>query len=128
MQDLKSLLVVSYSRSAIGQTGDGHFSPVAAYDAMTDSVLVLDVARFKYPPYWISVSELYQAMIPCDEFTQQSRGWFVLEPPAHSDIYQGSVIRNESKRPAEQIPAVGDENPCPAHPVKVEFCPNNQSQ
>ena len=37
---------------ALLQTGDGHFSPVAGYHAGTDSVLVLDVARFKYPPYW----------------------------------------------------------------------------
>ena len=33
------------SRKGLDQTGDGHFSPLAAYDAASDSVLVLDVAR-----------------------------------------------------------------------------------
>jgi Phytochelatin synthase len=31
----------------LGQTGSGHFSPIAGYHAATDSVLILDVARFK---------------------------------------------------------------------------------
>lgn len=30
------------------QTGQGHFSPVAAHDPISDSVLILDTARFKY--------------------------------------------------------------------------------
>lgn len=38
---------ISFSRRVLGQTGDGHFSPVAAYDAESDSVLILDTARFK---------------------------------------------------------------------------------
>ena len=44
-------LVATFSRSVLGQTGDGHFSPIAGYDAQSDHVLVLDVARFKYPPW-----------------------------------------------------------------------------
>lgn len=47
-------LVASFARSALHQTGDGHFSPVAAYHPPSDSCLVLDVARFKYSPYWVS--------------------------------------------------------------------------
>jgi hypothetical protein len=35
-------LVVSYSRKAFSQTGDGHFSPVAGYHAARDLVLILD--------------------------------------------------------------------------------------
>ena len=37
----------------LGQTGDGHFSPIGGYDAASDQVLLLDVARFKYPPHWV---------------------------------------------------------------------------
>lgn len=33
-------LVVSYSRKALSQTGSGHFSPIAAWDPETESVLV----------------------------------------------------------------------------------------
>jgi len=40
-------VVASYDRRTLGQTGTGHFSPIAAIDDETDSVLVLDVARFK---------------------------------------------------------------------------------
>ena len=43
----RAILVVSFSRSALGQTGSGHFSPIAGYHAPTDSVLVIDIARFK---------------------------------------------------------------------------------
>lgn len=38
-------LVVSYSRRTLGQTGDGHFSPVGGYHAGRDLVLILDVVR-----------------------------------------------------------------------------------
>lgn len=40
-------IVASYDRATLGQTGAGHFSPIAAYDSKSDSALVLDVARFK---------------------------------------------------------------------------------
>ncbi len=47
--------VLSYSRSVLGQTGDGHFSPIGGYHPDRDLVLILDVARFKYPPHWVSL-------------------------------------------------------------------------
>ena len=71
--------VVAFARRTLGQTGDGHFSPIAAYHAATDSALVLDTARFKYPPYWVSTSLLWQAMKPVDSVTGQSRGFALLE-------------------------------------------------
>ncbi|CAB9503606.1 Glutathione gamma-glutamylcysteinyltransferase [Seminavis robusta] len=72
------LLVVSYSRKVLGQTGSGHFSPIAAYDAASDSVLVMDTARFKYGPHWVSVPLLWDAMKPVDPTTNRSRGYLVL--------------------------------------------------
>ena len=42
-----SALVVSYNRSALNQSGAGHFSPIGAYHPVDDMVLILDVARFK---------------------------------------------------------------------------------
>eukprot|EP00501_MAST-03F_sp_TOSAG23-6_P000658 GSMAST32.ASY1.ANO1.683.1 assembled CDS len=44
----QSIMIISYCRKILGQTGGGHFSPIAGYDAETDRVLILDVARFKY--------------------------------------------------------------------------------
>jgi hypothetical protein len=36
-------VIVSYSREALGQKGGGHFSPLGAYDEVSDSFLVMDV-------------------------------------------------------------------------------------
>lgn len=43
-------------RAKLGQSGSGHFSPIGAFDRDTDMVLIMDVARFKYPPHWVSSS------------------------------------------------------------------------
>ncbi|KXS18316.1 Phytochelatin-domain-containing protein, partial [Gonapodya prolifera JEL478] len=72
------LMVASFSRKAMGCTGDGHFSPVCAYHRGEDRVLVLDVARFKYPSYFASTRELYEAMKPIDKETNLPRGYFLL--------------------------------------------------
>ncbi|HET7133454.1 MAG TPA: phytochelatin synthase family protein [Gammaproteobacteria bacterium] len=72
------VLIVNYSRRAVGQTGDGHFSPVAGFDAATDQALVLDTARFKYPPHWMPVEALFAAMQARDADTGESRGWMLL--------------------------------------------------
>jgi glutathione gamma-glutamylcysteinyltransferase len=73
------VLVAGYSRKELGQTGSGHFSPVGGYHAGRDLVLVLDVARFKYPPHWVPLERLWQAMTAVDPATGRARGWIVLE-------------------------------------------------
>jgi glutathione gamma-glutamylcysteinyltransferase len=72
------LLIVNYSRQALGQTGDGHFSPIGGYHAGSDSVLVLDTARFKYPPHWVPLELLFAGMQARDGATGQPRGWLGL--------------------------------------------------
>ena len=42
--------------------GEGHFSPLGAYDSKTDSFLLMDVARYKYPPVWVKTSQLYNSI------------------------------------------------------------------
>ncbi len=78
VQENGQVLVVSYDRSSVGQTGTGHFSPIGGYLEARDMVLVMDVARFKYPPHWMKVSELFEAMRPHDSVTGKSRGWHLL--------------------------------------------------
>jgi glutathione gamma-glutamylcysteinyltransferase len=73
------VLIVNYSRRAVGQTGDGHFSPIGGYHASSDSVLVLDTARFKYPPHWVPVDRLFDAMQPHDAATGLPRGWLLMQ-------------------------------------------------
>ena len=41
-----AVLVASYDRAALGQTGSGHFSPIGGHHRDKDLVLILDVARF----------------------------------------------------------------------------------
>lgn len=72
-------LIVNYSRKPLGQIGTGHISPLSAYDAASDSVLLLDVAKFKYPPVWIPLADLWEAMRTIDPDSGQSRGVVVVE-------------------------------------------------
>ncbi len=64
-----SFIVASYSRSTLGQTGDGHYSPIGGYHPEKDLVLILDVARFKYPPHWVSLKLLVESMRKIDVST-----------------------------------------------------------
>lgn len=56
------------------QTGTGHFSPIGGYHAKRDMALILDVARFKYPPHWVPLTLLWEAMDSVDGTTEQRRG------------------------------------------------------
>jgi glutathione gamma-glutamylcysteinyltransferase len=72
------VLVANYSRRVVGQTGDGHFSPIAGFDVATDQVLVLDTARFKYPAHWLPAELLFAAMQERDGDSGDARGWMLL--------------------------------------------------
>lgn len=71
-------MVISFSRKTLGQTGDGHFSPIGAYNPETEMVLILDTARYKYPSYWCSIRTLFESMKPIDKETGRPRGYFLL--------------------------------------------------
>lgn len=75
------IMAVSFHRESLNQHGDGHFSPVAAFDKTTMSVLVLDTARFKYPPYWAPARDLYRSMLAKDAVTGLSRGYLIVGNP-----------------------------------------------
>lgn len=63
------------ARSYVGSGDYGHFAPVAAYDARTQRVLVLDPDREWYEPYWIADSVALQGMATADSVTGQPRGY-----------------------------------------------------
>ncbi|GAA6063354.1 hypothetical protein JCM10212_004400 [Sporobolomyces blumeae] len=75
----RTVMAISYDRKTLGQTGTGHFSPVGAYSERDDMLLILDVARFKYPSYWIPTELAYDAMVPLDKATGQPRGYVMLQ-------------------------------------------------
>mmetsp|Transcript_29248 Transcript_29248/g.67339 ORF Transcript_29248/g.67339 Transcript_29248/m.67339 type:complete len:522 (-) Transcript_29248:188-1753(-) len=77
----RECVVISYSRESLGQTGTGHFSPIGGYHEGSDSVLILDVARFKYPPHWVPLRQVVQAMEVVDPDTGKPRGFLHLRLP-----------------------------------------------
>ena len=81
-----SVVAIGYTRRVLGQTGDGHFSTIAGFHRDRDLALVLDVARFKYPPHWAPISLLFEAMLPLDPTTARSRGWMTLRRGKHPPL------------------------------------------
>ena len=74
----ESFMVANFSRKVLGQTGCGHFSPIGGYHKEKDLVLIMDVARFKYPPFWVPLEVLWASMAVDDEKTKSPRGYFIL--------------------------------------------------
>jgi hypothetical protein len=70
--------LLNFRRVEIGETGGGHWSPLAAYDAASDSALLLDVARYKYPAVWVPLKQLYAAAQAVDNVSGLSRGMVVV--------------------------------------------------
>ncbi|KAG5514617.1 hypothetical protein RHGRI_035872 [Rhododendron griersonianum] len=71
-------VISSYHRGTFKQTGTGHFSPIGGYHAGKDMALILDVARFKYPPHWVPLKLLWEAMNTVDEASGRPRGYVLM--------------------------------------------------
>ena len=74
-------ILVNYLRTAIQQKMGGHFSPLAAYHKQTDRFLILDVARYMYPPVWVTAEELWDAMVTIDPVSGKKRGFVMVSVP-----------------------------------------------
>mgnify|MGYP006143592607 CR=1 FL=1 len=75
----KKIAVVNFCRKYINEKGCGHFSPIGAYNAKNDMFLVLDVARYKYPPVWVPAKELYKSVSTgIDSSSKKSRGLIII--------------------------------------------------
>ncbi len=73
-------VVANYLRKAMGQETGGHISPLAAYDAEADRFLILDVARYKYPPVWVTAADLFAAMnTPDADNGGKTRGYVLVK-------------------------------------------------
>lgn len=86
----ESIVIASYARGPLGQTGSGHFSPLAGFHRREDATLLLDVARFKYPPHWVPITRLHHAMLDHDHESGRSRGWLVLR--RHAGAEAGGIL------------------------------------
>jgi hypothetical protein len=71
-------VLANYFRETLGQVGGGHWSVLAAYDAQTDRVLILDVAKYKYAPAWVTISALRQSIATTDSVSSKARGLVIV--------------------------------------------------
>jgi Phytochelatin synthase len=71
-------VIVNYLRKAMGEEIGGHISPLAAYDGKADRFLILDVARYKYPPVWVKTADMFAAMNTPDAANDNKTRGFVL--------------------------------------------------
>jgi glutathione gamma-glutamylcysteinyltransferase len=83
-----SHIILSFSRKTLSQTGDGHFSPIGCFEPESNQVLVLDTARFKYPPYFVNAQLLFESLKPLDSVTQLPRGYFIVKKKGTSSLYR----------------------------------------
>ncbi len=58
-----------------GQADYGHFSPAASYDAARDRLLVLDVDRGWYEPYWVPADIMLTALATMSRKDGSPRGY-----------------------------------------------------
>lgn len=111
-------IMTNYARSFIGQAGGGHISPVIGFHEANDLILIADTSNYKYPMYWMSVSDMYGAMntqdsdaVPGNDF----RGWVV----AHNPDFDGKDIL----APTVCGESTEDENTATIHVVASILCP-----
>jgi hypothetical protein len=71
-------VLANYLRASLGQVGGGHWSVLAAFDAQSDSVLILDVAKYKYAPAWVAISTLRQSIATLDTTSNKARGLVIV--------------------------------------------------
>jgi len=82
LADPSDRLIVNVERSALGQGPGGHISPLAAYHAPSDSVLLMDVARYRFPAAWIQLADLWRSMRTLDSQSGRARGLVIVSPAA----------------------------------------------
>lgn len=71
-------VIVNYRRETVGQRGGGHISPLGAYEAGSDSVLVMDVNPASAGWLWMPVTTLVKAMRTFDMV--ENRGYILVTP------------------------------------------------
>ncbi|CAN7027974.1 unnamed protein product [Brassica oleracea var. botrytis] len=75
------VMLMGFLTKSLSQTGSGHFSPIGGYNAERDMALILDVARFKYPPHWVPLQLLWEAMDTIVKLTGKHRGFMLISRP-----------------------------------------------
>ena len=100
---VSTVMIVSYLRTVLNQTGSGHFSPIGGYNREADMVLILDVARFKYPPHWVPLTLLFDAMNTVDKDSGSSRGYVLVSNPPNRPRCCRCDCRNRKREDSETV-------------------------
>jgi len=78
-------IIANYYMAAVIGDGDyGHFSPIGAYDAARDRVLILDVYRVEFEPYWVPAERLFAGMATISRADGEPRGYLAVRLPRQS--------------------------------------------
>ncbi|HYH38779.1 MAG TPA: phytochelatin synthase family protein [Azospirillum sp.] len=81
----EDIILLAFDQGTL--TGDatvGHIAPLGAYDAASRRVLVMDVDRAWYVPYWSSDEKLLQAMLKPDRADPEGSGLIRVRVRHHS--------------------------------------------
>ncbi len=79
-----------------------------------------DVARFKYPPYWVSVERMFDSMLASDRVSGKARGFCVLSPLP--DICASPTSMR--LRTVSVNPSAASSQQTPSFPVLASSTPN----
>ncbi len=74
----RDFVIVNYDRASVNQGKGGHISPISAYHEKSDRFLIADVSSYKYPPVWVSTSQLWNAINTQDRTTNRTRGYLLV--------------------------------------------------
>lgn len=76
----KNFIIANFLQSKFTDDSDaGHISPVGAFDAAHDRVLIMDVDREWYEPYWVSLDAFLYAMNTFDKSANKNRGYIFVD-------------------------------------------------
>jgi hypothetical protein len=82
MEEGGGLVAVNFHSGIVYGAGDyGHFSPVGAYDEANAKLLVLDVDRSWYEPFWVPVDIMLRGMATISPVDGGPRGFLRLRAP-----------------------------------------------
>lgn len=74
-------IIANYYRPLIQGVFGGHFSPLAAYDQSTDSVLIMDVNRYDFVSTWVPLPLFLRSMQTVDSDSNELRGLILIHRP-----------------------------------------------
>lgn len=78
----ETYVIVNISRAAMGQQGGGHISPLVAYDAASDSFLMMDVSNTAHSWVWVDSDALFAGLNTIDNDSGRYRGFLIVTEKA----------------------------------------------